>query len=186
MCWPNSFIQTYGITPTIPPIAVAGEVLVDLRATDPTASTAAWRNLGTLGGNFTRVGNPAVQDISGTTGVAINFDDPAGGWDDAFQGPLAPASLTGSATRTIEIWSYNPSDGQQQGEETAVAWGRRGGPGGSNLTFGHGNHGTWGMVGHWDAPDMPWFAAGGSPTLGQWHHLFTPTTGTRHGSMPTA
>ena len=167
----EQLLQTYGITPTIPPIAVAGDVLVDLRATDPTASAPAWRNLGTLGGTFTRVGNPPVQDISGTLGVALNFDHPSGGWDDAFQGPLAPASLTGAATRTIEIWSYNPSDGQQQGEETAVAWGRRGGPGGSNLTFGHGNHPTWGAVGHWDAPDMPWFAAGGSPSLGQWHHL---------------
>src|SRR5690606_7534017 len=59
----------------------------------------------------------------------------------------------------------------QQAEETAVAWGRRGGPEGSNLTFGYGNNATWGAVGHWGAPDIPWYAAGGSPTLGQWHHL---------------
>ena len=28
-----------------------------------------------------------------------------------------------------------------------------------------GNNATWGAVGHWGAPDMPWYAAGGSPTL---------------------
>ena len=68
-------------------------------------------------------------------------------------------------------WAYNPADGRQNAEETAVAWGRRGGPAGSNLTFGYGDHGTWGAVGHWGTPDMPWFPGGSSPDLGQWHHL---------------
>jgi len=42
------------------------------------------------------------------------------------------------------------------GEETMVSWSHRGGPGGTNIAFNYGNHGTWGAVGHWDTPDMPW------------------------------
>ncbi|MEX2187743.1 MAG: Ig-like domain-containing protein [Pirellulales bacterium] len=166
----QSLIQTYGIATPTSPLAIAGELLVDLRATDPTAATGTWSNLGTLG-DFTRIGNPDVQTINGVTAVALNFDHPTGGWDDAYQGPIAPASITANGTRSIEVWAYNPNDGLQQQEETAVAWGHRGGPAGANLTFGYGNSGTWGAVGHWGAPDMPWYAAGGSPTLGQWHHL---------------
>ncbi|RIK73924.1 MAG: hypothetical protein DCC68_24060, partial [Planctomycetota bacterium] len=173
----DTLMQTYGITVPTPPMAVAGELLVDLRATDPTATTAAWNNLGTLG-DFARIGNPQVQTIAGVTAVALNFDHPSGGWDDAYQGPLAPASITGSSTRSIEIWAYNPNDGLQTLEETAVAWGRRGGPEGSNLTFGYGNSNIWGAVGHWGNPDMPWFPAGGSPTLGQWHHMVYTYDGT--------
>jgi hypothetical protein len=166
----STLMQTYGITVPVSPLAIAGDLLVDLRATDPTAATATWNNLGTLG-DFTRVGNPQVQTVAGVAAVTLNGDHPAGGWDDAYQGPLAPAAITGSGTRSIELWAYNPADGLQQGEETAVAWGRRGGPGGTNLTFGFGNNPTWGAVGHWDTPDMPWTPTGGSPTLGQWHHL---------------
>jgi VCBS repeat-containing protein len=166
----DTLMQTYSITAPTPPIAVAGDLLVNLMATDPTAATAIWDNRGTLG-DFTRIGNPTVTTLAGVTAVNLNSDHPTGGWDDAFRGPTAPASITGNATRSIELWAYNPNDGLQQAEETAVAWGRRGGPEGSNLTFGYGNNVTWGAVGHWGAPDMPWYAAGGSPTLGQWHHL---------------
>ncbi len=173
----ESLMQTYGIEAPMLPLAVAGELLVDLRASDPTAATGTWSNLGTLG-DFTRIGNPDVQTIAGVTGVALNFDHPAGGWDDAYRGPTAPAAVTANGTRSIEVWAYNPNDGLQTLEETAVAWGRRGGPAGSNLTFGYGNSGTWGAVGHWGGPDMPWFAAGGSPTLGQWHHMVYTYDGT--------
>jgi len=58
------------------------------------------------------------------------------------------------------------------GEETMIHWSHRGGPDGTNIAFNYGNHGTWGAVGHWGAPDMPW---GGSvsptPELGKWWHL---------------
>jgi hypothetical protein len=163
----NELLTTYGISRQV---VVAGELLVDLRATDPSATSATWNNRGTLA-DFSRIGNPAVQLIQGVTAVALNFDHATSAWDDAYQGPEAPATLVGSDSRSIEIWAYNPSDGLQQLEETAVAWGRRGGPAGTNLSFGYGNSTIWGAVGHWDTPDMPWFPAGGSPTLGQWHHL---------------
>src|SRR5687767_12972890 len=38
-------------------VAVAGQLLVDLQATDPSAGTASWQNLGTLGGSFAEVGD---------------------------------------------------------------------------------------------------------------------------------
>ena len=151
-------------------LETAGDLLVDLKATNPSAATATWENEGTLD-DFTRIGNPVVEEILGVTAVHLNSDNPNGGWDDAYQGELAPASVTGNSTRSIEVWAYNPNDGLQSALETMVAWGRRGGPGGTNLAFAYGNHGTWGAVGHWGGPDMPWFPGGGSPTLGQWHHL---------------
>ena len=52
-----------------------------------------------------------------------------------------------------------------------MAWGRRGGGDGTNLTFGFGNHGTWGAAFAGADSTRAAFAAGGSPTLGQWHHL---------------
>jgi VCBS repeat-containing protein len=166
----DELITKYNIVTPALPLQIAGELLVDLKATDPTAATETWENRGTLG-DFTRIGNPIVQQVQGVTAVTLNSDHPVSGWDDAYQGPPAPVALTGDENRSIEVWAFNPNDGLQQGEETMVAWGRRGGPERSNLTFGYGNHGTWGAVGHWGAPDMPWYSTGGSPALGQWHHL---------------
>ncbi len=166
----GQLVTKYGIESPDVPVRIAGELLVDLRATHPSAGEAIWRNGGTLG-DFSRIGNPFTEVIAGVTAVSFNSDNPVFGWDDAYAGPLAPANITGDGLRSIEVWAYNPADGTQNDEETAVAWGRRGGPAGSNLTFGYGSNGTWGAVGHWGTPDMPWFPGGGSPALGQWHHL---------------
>ncbi|MCA9266008.1 MAG: laminin G domain-containing protein, partial [Planctomycetales bacterium] len=161
----------YDVQPPSVPLQIAGELLVDLKATHPSAGTESWLNTGTLG-DFTRVGNPFVTEIDGVTAVAFNSDHPASLFDDAYRGPLAPVNITGNSTRSIEFWAYNPNDGLQRPEETIVAWGQRGGPDGTNMSFGYGNHATWGALGQWGAgPDMPWYAGGGSPTLGQWHHM---------------
>lgn len=168
----DELIETYDIQEPQAPstLSIAGDLLVDLKATDPTAGTLSWTNAGTLG-DFSLIGNPIVETIDGVVAINFNSDNPAANFDDAYQGPLAPASITGSSPRSIEIWAHNPADGLQALEETAIAWGRRGGPEGSNMSFGYGNSDMWGAVGAWGAPDTPWSDTGGSPTLGQWHHL---------------
>jgi hypothetical protein len=60
--------------------------------------------------------------------------------------------MCGSASRTIEIWVWDP---QLQDEKTVISWGHRGGaPDGSNCTFGHGVHATWGFLGGWGYADI--------------------------------
>jgi len=128
-------------------IRVAEELLVDLRAQDLEYGSGAttWTNHGTLD-DFTTVGNVLVEDVDGRK--AVTFD--GSNW---FSGPASTPGIEGQGTRSIEVWAYNPSIGQH---ETMVSWSHRGGPGGSNMAFTFGIHGTWGAVGHWDAPDMPW------------------------------
>lgn len=147
--------------------AVAGQLFVDLRAMDVASDTSIWRNRAFPDGSadFFAVGSPTyVADVegSGIAGVRFNPTAPA---TDAYVGPPTPAELHGSSDRSIEVWAYNPSLAD---EETLVAWSRRGGPAGSNLSFNYGANATWGAVGHWDSPDMGW---SGTPVAGQWHYL---------------
>lgn len=136
------------IATTLAPLCRA-DILVDLDATAlPTGPLVTWSNAGTLGGSFTReVDTPLVTTISGVNGVTLD------GSNDWFVGPTAPAAVTGNGSRTIFVWLYNPTDSTQ---ETVFAWGRRGGPAGTNSSLNHGNHPTWGAVVHWDTPDMGW------------------------------
>ncbi len=148
-------------------LAVAGQLVVDLRAGDVAQDTTIWPNRTVPDGSadFLAVGTPTyVANVEGTgiAGVRFNPTTPA---TDAYLGPPAPAELTGSSDRSIEVWAFNPSIAD---EETLVAWSRRGGPAGSNLSFNYGAHATWGAVGHWDSPDMGW---SGTPTAGRWHYL---------------
>ncbi len=144
-------------------VNVAEVLLVDVRAEDLSygSSVTTWTNHGTLG-DFTAQGAPVVEDVAGLK--AVTFDGTC--W---FDGPTTVPGIEGAGTRSIEVWVHNPTT---VGEETMVHWSHRGGPAGTNMAFNYGNHGTWGAVGHWDAPDMPW---GGSvsptPTLGKWWHL---------------
>lgn len=152
-----------------PPIQIAGELFVDLDASDPSAGTASWNNAGTLG-NFVEVGNPTVVTLQGRAGVQFN----ATATLDAYQSPVAaPAGLVGAnPTRTIEAWVYNPAIAD---EETIVAWGRRGGPAGTNMSFNYGANVNFGAIGHWDAPDIGW---GAVPPASQWNHLVYTYDGT--------
>ncbi|MCC6233093.1 MAG: hypothetical protein IT580_10650 [Verrucomicrobiales bacterium] len=162
----------------------AGDLLVDVDATSLAEGTLPTiPNSGTLHGLFEARGGegtvPVIATEGGTKG--IRFD----GTDfmqlvDAAGGALitAPAGITGeSPTRSIEAWVLNPS---VPGEDTIVSWGKRGGPDGSNLSFGFGSDFRWGAVGHWggDGPDLGWDNNGGSPSAGQWHHLVYTFDGT--------
>lgn len=139
-------------------IQTAGDLLVNLRADNPGAGTAAWTNTGTLGGAFTEVGDASVVDQGGVPLVAF---DP----NEAYRGPTAPADVTGSGDRSIEAWVWNPGIA---GEDTVVAWGHRGGPDGTNFAFNYGSNNTFGAAGHWGSPDMGW---NGPPTADALHHL---------------
>ncbi|HWB06063.1 MAG TPA: lamin tail domain-containing protein [Verrucomicrobiales bacterium] len=147
---------------------VHAAVLVNLDATGlPTGALPVWTNTGTLPGNFT----------SGATVPQVTLTTPGAGGGNAvnavrfigsatyYGGPIAPNSIGGQGARSIEVWAMNPATVD---EETMVAWGHRGGPAGTNMSFNWGHHGTWGAVGHWDAPDMPWAP---QPVPNQWHHL---------------
>ena len=148
-------------------IEVAGELFVDLDAATYTTGDLTWQNAGTYT-EFEAVGNP-VGDLIETT-PAVVFDGQS-----AFVGlDSAPLGLTGpDPTRSIEVWVLNPTIDQ---EETMVAWGHRGGPDGTNMSFNFGSNGRWGAVGHWggDNPDLGWidnsFTAG-APEANQWHLL---------------
>ncbi|MBN1509362.1 MAG: discoidin domain-containing protein, partial [Sedimentisphaerales bacterium] len=156
---------------TMAQIITAEELLVDLRAKDLAygGGVTTWTNRGTLG-DFTAVGNPVVEDVDGRK--AVTFDGAS-----YFEGPLSVAGITGAGTRSIEVWAYNGPDFVS--EETMVSWSHRGGPAGTNMGFNYGNHGTWGAVAHWDAPDMPWSAPHApAPAAGNWWYLVYTYDGT--------
>ena len=144
---------------------VAGQLLIDLRATDPSAGTAAWQNFGTLGGSFAEVGDASTVVTGGVSYVSL-------GANEAYRGPVAPASITGAEDRSIEVWMRQATIAT---EDTMVAWGHRGGPEGTNLAFNTGSNAVFGAVGHWGAPDMGW---NGTPAADQLHHLVYTYDGT--------
>ncbi len=131
------------------------DVLVNLDATGlANGPLATWTNTGTISSNFTSAGNvvPRVTNVAGVKGVAFNGST-TGPNGTHYVGPVAPPSITGTNSRTIEAWIYNPN---AQDEETVFGWGRRGGPDGSNVSFNHGANATFGAIGHWGAPDVGW------------------------------
>ncbi len=154
-------------TPTRAALVTAENLLVDLNAGTTGVGDPSWANNGSLGGTFAPT-NPAgvkLNIFGPLDNIGVEFDGLSGG--DAYAGPTAPVGITGAGTRSIEVWAYNPGI---VGEETLVAWGRRGGPNGTNLSFNYGNHPVFGAVGHWGAPDLGWGPIV-SPAAGQWHHL---------------
>lgn len=158
------------ISPSAGPMAAAsellkaGELLVDLDARDDSAGDAAWRNSGSLG-PFTRVGAVKAGIVAGVKAVSL-------GNDAFFVGPPAPESVTGNRPRSIEVWVFNPS--LDSPEETIIAWGKRGGPAGANMSFNHGSNPKFGAATHW-ANDLGWDVM---PAAGRWHHLVYTYDGT--------
>ena len=145
-------------------IAVAEELLVDLRAEDLAAgSVSEWPNRGSLGGVFTAVGSPVVMDVGGWESVSLDGDS-------YFEGPRSVPGIEGDDPRSVEIWVYKIG---LAGEQTMVSWAHRGGPDGTNFGFNYADNPSWGAVGHWGGgPDMGW---GGNhaptPALETWWHL---------------
>jgi hypothetical protein len=163
-------------------IEIAGELFVDIDAlAESDGLLQDIPNNGSLGGYFEARGGGLTVPIVAVAGATkgIEFDgtqymqlvDGIGG---ALIPP--PAGLVGpDATCSVEVWAFNPSIA---GEETMVAWGHRGGPDGSNLSFNYGTDGRWGAIGHWGNPDIGWNNAGGAPASRRWHHLVYTYDGT--------
>jgi hypothetical protein len=89
------------------------------------------------------------------------------------QSAITPGSLglTGNATHSVRAWVFNPAFG---GEEAVVAWGRRGGPDGTNNGFHQGDHTAFGANGHWGGVhDTPWGNGADDidATIGVWANL---------------
>ena len=140
-------------------LEVAGELVVNLDARDPSAGGPVWTNQGAMG-NFTRIGAPELAAAGGQPAVQFN------GKSDAYRSEQpTPATITGAHARSIEVWVYNPS--LDSTEESMVAWGHRGTTL-NNLAFNYGSGGDFSAVTHYDE-DMSWGEA--SPAAGQWHHL---------------
>lgn len=156
-----------GLLLTLPCLALTARagILISLDATSlPLGPLPTWANSGSITGDFTANGAPAVTSVGGIKAVTL-----AGGGD-FYTGPVAPSTVAGvNPSRSIEVWAFNPSAAD---EETLVAWGRRGGPDGTNMSFNYGTNGSYGAVGQWGGgPDLGWNNAGGSPTVGVWHYL---------------
>ncbi len=166
-------------------LQTAGTLFVNVDATTAAFGTInVISNRGTLGGVFEARGAattvPRISIAGSSGGRGIQFD--GGDYMQHATAPggalvPAPAGLVGlDPTRSIEVWVLNPAIDV---EETIVAWGRRGGPDGSNMSFNYGVNGVYGAVGHWGAgPDVGWNPAGGAPPAGQWHHLVYTYDGT--------
>lgn len=121
---------------------------------------AEWTNAGSIGGTFVASGTPTVETVASVKGVTVN------GTTDYLTGPAVPAFLGGNNNRTVEAWIYNPAAAD---EETIFAWGRRGGPDGSNCSFNHGLNASFGAIGHWGSPDIGWNEVG--PYTGRWTYV---------------
>jgi hypothetical protein len=145
-------------------LAVAENILVDLRATQSSAGTSTWANLG-VAGNFAVVsGTPVKQNLGGVEYVTMNNGT-------QYVGPFAPATVVGAGTRTVEVWVKNDS---VDNEDIMVAWGKRG-TSGRNYAFTYGSQATWGALGAWGAQDLGW---GTVPAAGMLHHLVITYDGT--------
>ena len=149
------------ITSTSLAIEVGGELFVDLDAATFNTDDNSWTNRGTYE-DFDALGEPMSGFVETSPVVWLN------GSSDAFAGnEPAPDGLVGfEPTSTIEAWVFNPIIAS---EETIVAWGNRGGPEGTNMSFNYGTNTDFGAVGHWgDDFDLGWR---GTPQANTWHHL---------------
>ncbi|MBN1361824.1 MAG: hypothetical protein JW993_14605, partial [Sedimentisphaerales bacterium] len=161
-------------------IAVAGELLVDVSAADPSAGTAVWVNNGTLG-DFTYVSDvndmpvgskpmtpdpngPAVEEFEGVPVVHITSDKTH---LQGYMGPDAPATIIGSDDRSIEMWVAD-LNAELQKDKCMIAWGIRG-TNGQNMSanFGYKSFGALGLYGD----DYDTGFAEPLPTVGTLHHL---------------
>jgi hypothetical protein len=158
------FLLALSAVIALPTAPVAAAVLVNLDATSlPAGALPTWTNAGTIPGNFNSAGTavPQVTSVGGVTAVQLT------GTTTFYAGPGAPLTFSGSnPARTFEVWAFNPT---VEVEETLIAIGRRGGPGGTNFSFNYGTSPLFGAFGGWtDNYDAGW---GVVPVAGQWHYL---------------
>jgi hypothetical protein len=145
-------------------VAVAEKLFVDLRASQASAGSGNWSNLG-ISGNFSVLsGSPLKQNLGGVDYVSM---DPA----TQYVGPSAPSSIAGASTRSVEVWAKNDT---VDNEDIMIAWGMRGAEG-RNYAFTYGSNPTWGALGAWGAPDLGWSTV---PAVATLHHLVATYDGT--------
>lgn len=116
----------------------------------PEGDLPVWTNTGSLPGDFTSsepdVFAPRVITVDGHRGVEM--------FSDYYVGPDAPAAMAGNSSRAVAAWVHNEFISP---EETVFAWGRRGGPDATNMSFNHGTHDAFGAVGQWgNGSDIGW------------------------------
>ncbi len=177
------------------PIEVAGELLVDVSAADPSAGTETWVNNGTLGDfQFVTVLPPESKTslVPGTPeehlivtefeGVPVVDVNSAKTHLAAYIGPNSVPGIEADGDRTIEAWV---ADNDIPKNQTIIAWSRRGGPDGTSLAFQYGYKTTYGAMIHWaDGFDSAWTntldgdVAEELPTPGTLHHLVYTYEGT--------
>ncbi len=139
-------------------VAIAEKLFVDLRATQPSAGSGTWVNLG-VSGNFSVISGTPLKQTLGTVDY-VSMDSGT-----QFVGPPAPTSIAGAETRSVEVWVKNDT---VDNEDVMVAWGMRGAEG-RNYAFTYGSNATWGALGAWGAPDLGWGAT--VPAAATLHHL---------------
>lgn len=179
-----------------PPVRVAGNLVVDLYASDYAAATRTWNNrapassgaASASNGDFVASGGstswPALATVGGVPAVVFNVS--ADGTADYLtsQSSWFPPGIYGSSEFTVEAWVYQ---GRSQDENPVLQWGPRSAPACTSAFVSMGAHPTWGAGGHWDC-DLPWatspstavvpqFANGWSPRPYRWHHAVWSSTG---------
>lgn len=143
---------------------IFSDVIINIDITEEeTGPAETIINTGSLAGDFeAEFDIPNIETVDGVNAVTLD------GNNDWYLGPDS-SPLTGSASRSIEAWVWNPS---VPSEETIFAWGRRGGPDATNFSMLYGVNSSYGALGAWGgAPDMPFYPGGGAPEPNEWHHL---------------
>jgi hypothetical protein len=153
-------------TSPAPQIEVAGELLVDISAADPSAGTATWVNNGTLGDfNFVTAETMPAGSSSmtpGTLGVDLTIEEFEGvpvvdvnstsSHLVAYIGPTSVPGIEGDGDRSIEAWV---ADDVLPDSQAIIAWGYRADA--KSCCFSYGTRNTFGALIHYSDPvDVPW------------------------------
>lgn len=151
---------------------IAGELLVNVNAKQPSAGTATWDNLGILG-DFTGSGTPTtVPSVQGTGIPGVFFN----GVSDYYTGPASDGDIDGNANRSFEAWVFNPGYATT---DDILSMGR---DGSRTLVSLRHNPTTSGSVSHGGTDDMG-YLTNQLPSLGQWHHLVYTYDGAKHAKV---
>jgi hypothetical protein len=185
----------------LPAIEVAGELLVDVSAADPSAGTETWVNNGTLDDfTFITVDDlsmhpdtkamtpsipPAVEEFEGVPVVNVMSSDAN---LVAYTGPISVPGIEGDGDRSIEAWVADIND--IPSSQVIIAWGHRAEA--QSCCFSYGTRNTFGALIHYgDDYDVPWgnnfdapkvdgerVPGDEVPELGTLHHLVYTYEGT--------
>lgn len=156
--------------PAMAVVIKAGELVVDLRASDLDAGTNTWTNRDTVGdtvGNFVTKStanlNVATDITDGTTTVPKSLDIALDAMNAVLSESQTPASLEGNNTRSVEAWIFPNGTA---GSSTPVGWGQSGDDDMSSFRYtGNGGNGMFSM---W-FNDVGW--GGAELPTGEWVHV---------------